>query len=150
MYERLGGFRGDLCHALDWEMWVRVAASYPVWYEPRVLAVYRRHRGNESSRLLNSGAVWPDLLRAIEINTRWLPGSERERVRELSARWYAGSALRTVEKQLARGELEAAARTLTHVPGLLRLLPGGGDRSTPLRRVGRLQDRLRTARRRAA
>jgi len=149
-YERLGGFRSDLCQALDWEMWVRIAASYPVWYEPRVLAVYRRHGGNESSRLLDSGEVWPDLLQAIELNSRWLGGNERQRVREQSARWYAGSALRTVEKQLGRGELEAAERTLAHFPDLLRFLPGRGDSSPPLRRAGRLQDRLRTALRRAA
>ena len=150
VYERLGGFRSDLCHALDWEMWVRIAASYPVWYEPRVLAVYCRHGGNESSRLLDSGEVWPDLLQAIELNSRWLGGNERQRVREQSARWYAGSALRTVEKQLGRGELEAAERTLAHFPDLLRFLPGRGDSSPPLRRAGRLQDRLRTALRRAA
>ncbi len=150
VYEQLGGFRTDLCHALDWEMWVRIAAAAPVWYDPRVLAVYRRHRGNESHRLLTSGAVWPDLLQAIELNASLLPAVDRERVRERSARWYAGSALRTVEKQLARGDLDAAGRTLDHLPEMLRLLPGGGDRSAPLRRVGRLQDRLRTARRRAA
>jgi len=149
-YERIGGFRTDLCHALDWEMWVRIAAACPVWYDPRALAVYRRHRGNESHRLLNSGAVWPDLLQAIELNASLLPAVDRERVRERSARWYAGSALRTVEKQLARGELDAARQTLDHLPDILRLLPGGGDRSAPLRRVGRLQERLRTARRRAA
>lgn len=149
-YERLGGFRSDLCHALDWEMWVRIAAACPVWYDPRVLAVYRRHGANESHRLLRSGAVWPDLLQAIELNAGLLPAVDRDRVRERSARWYAGSALRTVEKQLAQGELDAAGRTLDHLPEMLRLLPGGGDRSAPLRRVGRLQDRLRTARRRAA
>ena len=149
-YERIGGFRADLCHALDWEMWVRIAAATPVWYDPRVLAVYRRHRDNESHRLLKSGAVWPDLLQAIELNSSLLPAVNRERVRERSARWYTGSALRTVEKQLARGDLDAAGRTLDHLPEMLRLLPGGGDRSAPLRRVGRLQDRLRTARRRAA
>jgi len=149
-YERIGGFRSDLCHALDWEMWVRIAASGPVWYDPRVMAVYRRHGGNESNRLLTSGAVWPDLLQAIDLNAALLPPVDRERIRQRSARWYAGSALRTVEKQLAQSDLEAAARTLDHVPELLRRLPGAGDRSLPLRRVGRLQERLRTARRRAA
>jgi len=149
-YERLGGFRSDLCHALDWEMWVRIAAAAPVWYDPRVLAVYRRHGGNESHRLLTSGAVWPDLLQAIDLNAALLPAIDRERVRERSARWYAGSALRTVEKQIARSDLDAAARTLDQLPEILRLLPGGGDRSAPLRRVGRLQERLRAARRRAA
>ena len=94
--------------------------------------------------------MWPDLLQAIELNSSLLPAVNRERVRERSARWYTGSALRTVEKQLARGDLDAAGRTLDHLPEMLSLLPGGGDRSLPLRRVGRLQERLRTARRRAA
>lgn len=148
-YERLGGFREDLCHALDWEMWVRIAAAYPVWYEPRALAVYRRHTTNESSRLLTNGAVWPDLLQAIELNARRLPAGEQDRIRLRSVRWYAGSALRTAEQQLARGELDAAGRTLDHLPDWLRHLPAGGDGSPVLRRIGRLRDRLRTARRRA-
>lgn len=149
-YERVGGFRDDLCHALDWEMWVRIAASFAVWYEPRVLAVYRRHQSNESHRLLSSGAVWPDLLQAIDLNARRLPPDSSQRVRARSARWYAGSALRTAEKQLSHGDVDGAGRTLSHVPGILRLLPAGGDGSPALRRVGRLQERLRTARRRAA
>ncbi len=149
-YEQLGGFRSDLCHALDWEMWVRIAAAGPVWYDPRVLAVYRRHGGNESNRLLTSGAVWPDLIQAITLNAEQLPAAQRTRVRQRSARWYAGSALRTAEKQLAHGELDAATRTLSHLPDLLRQLPAAGERSLPLRRVGILQERLRTARRRAA
>lgn len=150
VYERLGGFRGDLCHALDWEMWVRIAADYPVWYEPRALAVYRRHAANESQRLLSSGAVWPDLLQAIELNVLRLPPDAGRRVRARSARWYACSALRTAEKQLARGDVDGAGRTLDHVPGMLRLLPASGDGSPALRRVGKLRERLRTARRRAA
>ena len=149
-YERLGGFRDDLCHALDWEMWVRIAADYPVWYEPRALAVYRRHAANESQRLLSSGAVWPDLLQAIELNVLRLPPDAGRRVRARSARWYACSALRTAEKQLARGDIDGAGRTLDHVPGMLRLLPASGDGSPALRRVGKLRERLRTARRRAA
>lgn len=149
-YERQGGFRQDLCHSLDWEMWVRIAAAGDVWYDPRVLAVYRRHPTNESHRLVTSGAVWPDLVQAIELNTRRLPPGERERVRLRSVRWYAGSGLRTVEKQLARGELDEAARTLSHLPGLLNRLPAGGSGSAALRRIGRLQERLRNARRRAA
>jgi glycosyltransferase involved in cell wall biosynthesis len=64
-YESLGGFRTDLKLALDWEMWVRIAARFPVWYEPRPLAAYRRHADNETSRLHASGAAWPDLARAI-------------------------------------------------------------------------------------
>ena len=41
-YERLGGF-DRLGYAEDWEMWVRIAAHYPVAYEPEPLALYRVH-----------------------------------------------------------------------------------------------------------
>jgi len=149
-YERLGGFRSDLCQALDWEMWVRIAARTQVWYDPAVLAVYRRHGRSESTRLLSSGAVWPDLIHTIAINSGTLPEDIRGRVRQSSARWYAGSAIRTAEKQIACGEFDAAGTTLEHLPRLLELLPRAGDRSLPLRRAGVLQDRLRSARRRAA
>ncbi|MEI7780566.1 MAG: glycosyltransferase, partial [Planctomycetota bacterium] len=50
-YEILGGYRTDLCQTLDWEMWVRIAARLPVWYDPRTLAVFRRHAASESARL---------------------------------------------------------------------------------------------------
>jgi len=143
VYERLGGYREDLCHALDWEMWVRIAAAYQVWYEPRALAVYRRHHTNESHRLLSNGAVWPDLLQAIELNTRRLPLGQQDRVRTRSVTWYARSALRTAEQQLRHGHLDAAGRTLDHLPEWLRHLPGAGDGSAVLRRVGRLRERLR-------
>ena len=149
-YERLGGFRSDLCQALDWEMWVRIAARNQVWYDPAVLAVYRRHGRSESTRLLSSGAVWPDLIHTIAINSGTLPEEIRGRIRQSSARWYAGSAIRTAEKQIAGGEFDAAGTTLEHLPRLLELLPRAGDRSLPLRRAGVLQDRLRSARRRAA
>lgn len=149
-YERLGGFRTDLRQAVDWEMWVRIAADAPVWYDPCVLSVYRRHRHSESTRLLSSGAIWPDLIRAIAINAARVPEEQREKVRQASARWYAGSAIRTVEKQLAGGEYHAAALTLEHLPRLLEFLPDSGNHSLPLRRAGLLQERLRSIHRRAA
>ena len=33
VYEELGGFDDRLACAEDWEMWVRVAARFPVYYE---------------------------------------------------------------------------------------------------------------------
>jgi GT2 family glycosyltransferase len=41
VYERLGGFRLDLPYAADWEMWIRIAAHYPMWFEPATLAAFR-------------------------------------------------------------------------------------------------------------
>ena len=34
-YEQLGGFHPALFHSADWDMWKRVAARYPVWYDPQ-------------------------------------------------------------------------------------------------------------------
>jgi glycosyltransferase involved in cell wall biosynthesis len=78
VYERLGGYRVDLSLALDWEMWVRIATHYAVWYEPEMLACWRVHHKNESSRLRREGADVADILRAIEIIRRYLPAEFRE------------------------------------------------------------------------
>jgi glycosyltransferase involved in cell wall biosynthesis len=121
-YETVGGFRPDLELALDWEMWVRIAATYPVWYEPRPLAAYRRHEQNETSRLKASGAAWPDLARAIKFNAELLPTEIRGITLAASVRWYVASAMRTAEQQIQQGDFARAAVTLGHVPALLGLL----------------------------
>jgi glycosyltransferase involved in cell wall biosynthesis len=73
VYENLGGYRSDLVMALDWEMWVRIASQYPVWFEPELLACWRVHYDNESSRLHRERADVVDLLHAIEIMRGYLP-----------------------------------------------------------------------------
>lgn len=120
-YESVGGYRTDLSLALDWEMWVRIAARYEVGYEPRTLAAYCRHDANESARLAADGAVWPDLVRAIAINAASLPEALRADAVRRSATWYAGSARRAAAKQLAMGDAAAARRTMSYVPHLLAL-----------------------------
>ncbi len=82
VYERLGGFRPELVFALDWEMWVRIAASYAVWYEPEFLAQYRLCHGTETTRLKRRGRDIPDVHRAIAIARRHVPRAQR-------ARWAA-------------------------------------------------------------
>jgi glycosyltransferase involved in cell wall biosynthesis len=73
VYEQIGGFRRDLRYALDWEMWVRIAATYSVWYEPEPLARYRVCAGTESTRLEQTGRDIADVRRAISIVTGYLP-----------------------------------------------------------------------------
>jgi len=123
-YERLGGYRPDLCQALDWEMWVRIAAHARVWYEPRALAVYRRHAANETARLVAAGKTWPDVAAAIAINATRLPVGARDRVTAASVRWHVASALRSVEGLIVAGRTEQAMETLSRIPDLVRLMPG--------------------------
>ncbi len=90
VYEKIGGFTPDLYFALDWEMWVRIAASYPVWYEPAILAYFRRHEGNETARLARSNRQLPDMLEAVESIMRLVPPARRRalhRVAERNLRW---------------------------------------------------------------
>jgi len=88
-YEELGGFHPALCHAADWDMWKRVAVHYPVWYEPRRLALYRIHPQSDTSRLMQTGANIAAARHAIEIAAGYLP---RETSSQLtaSARRYHG------------------------------------------------------------
>ena len=147
-YEAVGGYRSDLHHALDWEMWVRIAARFPVWYDPRPLASYRRHEANETSRLVANGKVWPDMTRAIGLIAASIPPGLRARTLAASTRWCAASALRTATRQIGAGEFDAAAATLASVPEILAL-DGGGDVATR-RRLATLQARLAPPIRRAA
>jgi len=120
-YEAVGNYRTDLCLTLDWEMWVRIAARHAVGYEPRTLAVYRRHAASESARISALDGVWPDLLRAIGINACSLPEASRAEIVQASALWYAGSARRAAAKQLASGDAAAARHTMSYVTRLLDL-----------------------------
>jgi glycosyltransferase involved in cell wall biosynthesis len=95
VYEQLGGYRPDLRYALDWEMWVRIAAQYPVWYEPRVLAHYRRHASSETNRLRNMSKLDTDVLKAIETFADSLPNSQRNL---LASRAYAAFAQRALRQ----------------------------------------------------
>jgi len=142
IYETLGGYRPELCQALDWEMWVRIAAHHDVWYDPRSLAVYRRHRGNESSRLLNRHFVWPDIAKAIGINARSLPEALRDRLVVASAAWFAMSALRTAKRQLAQGNVADAATTLESMARLVSLAAENDHGRTIQRRAAALRCRI--------
>lgn len=97
VYEQIGGYRSDLSYALDWEMWVRIAAQYRVWYEPRVLAHYRRHDNNESTRLRNDDLINRDMLRAIELIVEQLPETQRQQLSDAAYAHFAQWALKRLE-----------------------------------------------------
>ncbi len=78
VYERLGGFNLDLPFAADWEMWIRIAAHYPIWYEPALLAEWRVHSTSATAGFTNSGEAYADFHRCIEISRRWLPPDRAE------------------------------------------------------------------------
>ena len=125
VYERLGGFRNDLVFALDWEMWVRIAASYAVWYEPGILACYRRHPGSETTRLAAAHKVGMDTLQAIEIFSSHFPARSRNRLRFRAYRRLFRVHLRNARKLLENGTGSGALEQLEIARIALALLPDG-------------------------
>jgi glycosyltransferase involved in cell wall biosynthesis len=81
VYAALGGFRNDLPYCLDWEMWTRIAASYPFAFSPRILAGYRAHRNSETARLTRAGARLADQIKTFEILVARLPPERRAAAR---------------------------------------------------------------------
>ena len=111
-YERLGGFRPDLTSALDVEMWVRIAANAPVYYEPQIFAGFRRHGGNESAMHDRRGENMRDMARAIEIWKDHLPATSRAQLEQQSRRYWAGMSLMVAQQFFSNDDLEACTSQL--------------------------------------
>ena len=62
----------------DWEMWVRIAAHFPVWYEPEPLALYRVHDSSITQH--REHCVRPRLRDVIELNRRVLPPERADQI----------------------------------------------------------------------
>jgi glycosyltransferase involved in cell wall biosynthesis len=114
-YERLGGFSPRFPHALDWEMWVRIAGSFPVLYEPRFGACYRTHGESTSTAQKRSGENIRDVVRVVEYCRRYLPADTAGRIAKEALRFYAGTALDTAliavwqrDFEMARAQLKGA------------------------------------------
>lgn len=117
VYERIGGFRSELVYTPDWEMWKRIAANYPVWYEPQPLACYRVHQSSETSSLVRTGADISDIRKCIELSRVYLPDSLADRVSKTACEKYALSAVRNARLMLMHRNPKAA---LAQILGALR------------------------------
>jgi GT2 family glycosyltransferase len=107
-YEVLGGFHPQLFHAADWDMWKRIAARFPVWYEPEPLALYRIHAGSDTSRLMRTGANITDARRAIAIAESYLPVARADELSRKARLYHALYAIEIARECVSRGDWAAA------------------------------------------
>jgi GT2 family glycosyltransferase len=107
-YEQLGGFDPRLTHCEDWEMWTRIAASFPVAYEPEPLALYRVHAKSSSDRSLSTGENVADLRRAIEINRARLPAERADEITRRALEITGVTAIRRAGRMVQAGQGAAA------------------------------------------
>jgi glycosyltransferase involved in cell wall biosynthesis len=111
-YERLGGFRAQLTYALDLEMWVRIAANARVYYEPQILAGFRRHGDNQSAVQQRTGANMQDMARAIKIWKDYLPANSRTQLEQQARRYWAGISLTLAQYFFSNDDVAACASQL--------------------------------------
>ena len=108
VYERLGGFDDRIqSYREDWEMWTRIAAHYPVWYEPEPLALYRLRAASLSRGAVSTGQNIRDLACAISINRALLPPNEADAISRFATVDTALTALRRSHRMLRAGETRA-------------------------------------------
>lgn len=142
MYEQLGGFDERLRCSEDWEMWVRIAAHAPIWYDTTPLAAYRMHDNSNTGRHVRSAEDARYTLEAIRLFTSYLPPEVAPQVSREARRTYALAALRTARALSrasdVRGALNQAREALRMslspavLRGVLRLAVSLGG--APLRR----------------
>lgn len=160
-YEDLGGFRADLGHGADWEMWLRVAKNYPLYYEPTPLACYRIHSKSDTARLARSGANIADAARAVQAARDLFSDSEQD-ITSIALSALAQQALETTRAFLRSRDVEAAfaqlregirciqdARTLRAAVVLLAAATRTAAREADLEKTDLGVDAWRIARQRA-
>lgn len=129
VYEQLGGFFA-VHYGEDWEMFVRIAATFPVAYSPKKLALYRLHENNISSRFLASGQNIKDIKTVIDIIQQYLPADKKAEIKENSTKnfsiYFANNAQgiykKTGDAQLALSQAKGAISLHLNKTSLLALV----------------------------
>jgi hypothetical protein len=109
VYEALGGFDARVAKmGEDWEMWVRIAARYPVWYEPEPLACYRVHGSSLTADVSPTANDVVELRKVMEINRGVLPPGRADAITRQAREIAATTAIRRAGRMLHAGRSTAA------------------------------------------
>jgi GT2 family glycosyltransferase len=124
-YERVGGYRTDLPHAADWEMWTRLAAHGPVVFVDQVLACYRRHDSSDTSARVRSGANVRERVTAIGVIGGHVAPNRRAHTTRRALAYAVVFATRTALSSVRTGKWTAAGRQGREAFRCAWLLPRG-------------------------
>jgi glycosyltransferase involved in cell wall biosynthesis len=104
----------DLQNSEDWNMWLRIAAKYPVRFVERPLAKYRRHAASKSATASFEHAFqsrWTIIENAV--------ARDPERLSDLREQALAGACLGMVGPMVRRGDRRGARRMLRRATSLV-------------------------------
>ena len=124
-YERVGGFRTDLPHAADWEMWTRLAAHGPIVFVDQVLAGYRRHAASDTSVRAETGVNIRERVTAIGVIAGHVPPDRRDRTTRRALAYAVFFGARTALGSARTGRWSAAVRQAREALRCAWLLPRG-------------------------
>jgi glycosyltransferase involved in cell wall biosynthesis len=114
--DEVGTFDESLVGAGDGDLWLRIAAKWPVVCIPEPLALYRVHQYNTTNELFRSGRVIAEATRALEKAFQRMP--QNAATESLKRRAYARRRLLAVEACVMAGDAGAAGTELARVVGL--------------------------------
>lgn len=108
VYEKLGGFDYRLPTAAeDWEMWIRIAANYPIWYEVEPLALYRKHSRSITKTNVKDGKYVAQLRDSAKIFLTYLPKENADRLYQKTMQNCAFHSLEIADEILAEGDMRS-------------------------------------------
>ena len=108
-YEKTGGFMMKNIGCEDWEMWVRLAANFPVAYITDALAKYRIHRSSMTGGDMRTGRDMRDLRESASVFTEYLPKEKRKEVTLKRNEHYAAYSFENAKKMLIEFKDEEGA-----------------------------------------
>src|SRR5215217_4497698 len=112
VYETLGGFDRRAVGGEDWEMWVRIAAHYPVWFEVEPLAAYRVTRPGSVTQSYGMLGTVQHMCRATEVIESYLSGQlpkkSANKLSKQARKNYMFWALGDVRRALRAGDRKGA------------------------------------------
>lgn len=111
-YEELGGFRPELVHCADWDMWKRIALRERIFYDSEPLACYRIHVGADTARLMKTGENVIDERRAIRLSCAYVPQEQAKRIYRDAMKAAAIRAISGAQRLWRNGHRTTALRQL--------------------------------------
>lgn len=124
-YEQVGGYRTDLPHAADWDMWTRLAAYGPIVFVDEVLACYRRHDTSDTSGRVRTGENVRERVTAIGVMGTYVAPDRRAMTTRKALAYAVVFAGRTALTLAKAGEWSAARRQGYEAVRCAGLLPRG-------------------------
>ena len=124
-YERVGGYRTDLPHAADWEMWTRLAAHGAIMFVDQVLACYRRHDTSDTSARVRTATNVRERVTAIGVVGGHVAPNRQARTTRIALAYSVVFAARTALALARAGKWSAAGRQGREAIRCASLLPRG-------------------------